>query len=75
MPGESAPAVTFVQCPVFPTRHSAQSSSIPRTSQWSGGDSATRSPIATRLTWAPVSTTSPTTSCPKTNGVETKGEK
>ena len=50
-------------------------SEIPRTAQWSGGESATRSPTRTRDTSGPTSTTSPTTSCPKTNGVETNGEK
>src|SRR5690242_20430123 len=49
---------------------------MPRTSQQSAGSMTTRIPLFHRFgTVFPVSTISPTSSWPNTNGVETNGEK
>src|SRR5215212_6008120 len=72
MPGAISPFATFTHRAYCPEAQYAHGGSMPRTTQPRAGSTTTRSPAEK----PPLSsTTSPTISCPITNGGEVKGEK
>src|SRR5262245_47015291 len=76
MPPWMQPLRMFSQCAKWPREQGLHGGETPRTSQHSAGSTTTRMPSAQFFgTPAPISTVSPTISCPNTNGVETNGEK